>query len=63
LNDGGEITVNIGNLTPTDSGFYVQKDDGPIQVAAKFNLETLIELLEEATQSPAEVESTPISTK
>jgi hypothetical protein len=57
--DGTKTSVGIGNLTPTGSGFYVRKSGRSVMVAAKSNLQTLIQLLEESVKATEEVEPEP----
>jgi hypothetical protein len=42
--------VNVGNLTPTSSGYYVQVDGGPPVVIGKANLDPLLQLWTTALQ-------------
>jgi hypothetical protein len=45
-NDGKQLLVNVGNLTPTESGYYVLTQDRIIYVAGKSGFDGLIKFLE-----------------
>jgi hypothetical protein len=45
-NDGEQLLINVGNLTPTEGGYYVLTQDRIIYVASKFGLDGLINFLE-----------------
>jgi hypothetical protein len=42
---GDEHTFYIGTVTPTDSGYYIQKDDGTIVIISKPGIDAMINLL------------------
>ena len=56
---GGERTVDIGVITPTESGYYVSKKDGKVIIVSKSAIDSLLGLLnnppylETLTPSPA----------
>jgi hypothetical protein len=53
--------VNVGSLTPTSSGYYIQADGGPPVVVPKGNIDPFIDMWTQAlepTPAPME-ESTP----
>jgi hypothetical protein len=68
LQDGSPYTFKIGAATVTNSGYYVQANDGSIVVIDKNAIETLTALITEppllqtATPSPAPATDTPIPT-
>jgi hypothetical protein len=45
LNDGKEVLLNVGDETPTGTGYYVQVDNNPAVVVSKAELDTVINLL------------------
>jgi hypothetical protein len=67
----------VGDATPTDSGYYVRKDDGSILVIDKYGMDALLNLVfyppyedlpmpspEPATETPIPAaSSTPTVTK
>lgn len=65
---GGERTVDIGVITPTESGYYVSKKDGKVMIVSRSAIDSLLGLLnnppylETLTPSPAPptVASTPL---
>jgi hypothetical protein len=67
LQDGQQKTVQIGNVTPTKSGYYTQLEDGKVAVVTKFVVDNLITYLDNppvATPLPVlteavEVDETP----
>ena len=59
-NDGEQILINVGNLTPTEGGYYVLTQDRIIYVASKFGLDGLINFLE---NPPILVTPTPSPTE
>jgi hypothetical protein len=56
---GAQTVVKVGKATPTDSGYYVQVDDGPVQVVDKYYLDALLGLL---TTPPFMYTATPSPT-
>jgi len=48
LEDGGEMVINVGKITPTGGGFYflTSSVDRAILVVERYNLETLLNLIE-----------------
>jgi len=64
--------VNVGNLTPTSSGYYIQVDGGPPVVVSKTSIDPFIQLWTDAIQptptpslelSPASPVETPFPTE
>ena len=71
LDDGSQITINVGNSTPTGSGYYVVVSGRPLYVVNKSGLDSVLNLIDsppiEPTPTPEttptiESESTPVST-
>jgi hypothetical protein len=68
LQDGSPYTLKIGAATVTDSGYYVQANDGSIGVIDKYALDMLTALIVEppflqtATPSPAPATDIPVPT-
>jgi hypothetical protein len=58
--DGKQVLINVGDLTPTESGYYVLTEDRIIYVASKFGLDSLIKFLE---NPPILVTPTPTVTE
>jgi hypothetical protein len=56
LADGRSVTFKIGDVTPTEDGYYLQKEDGEIVVVGKFGMDAVINLL---TQPPYMFTPTP----
>jgi hypothetical protein len=44
--DGSQQVANIGTLTPTSSGYYVEAEGGPLMVVTKSAIEGLVAYLE-----------------
>ena len=77
FSSGKFYIAQVGDVTPTESGYYVRKDDGSIIVIDKYGMDALINLVlyppyeETPTPSPApetdtptpEASTTPIVTK
>jgi len=65
LSDGTQRVIRVGNVTPIETGYYTQVDDGPVQVVSKFGLDAVIGLLDnppvQATPTAAET-ATPGTT-
>jgi hypothetical protein len=68
--NGVEHKIELGNLTPTSSGYYVQLDDGQVYVVSQYSLDAVLTLIdnppylptstpEPATVTPEEVTPTP----
>ncbi|MEW6285552.1 MAG: DUF4340 domain-containing protein [Chloroflexota bacterium] len=53
---GGEQTVEVGSLTPTESGYYVRGADGGIVIVSRSAVDALIGLL---TSPPYALTATP----
>ena len=45
FSSGKFLIVLVGDETPTGSGYYVRKEDGPVLVVSKYNLEVLLGML------------------
>jgi hypothetical protein len=77
FSSGTFVVAQVGDVTPTESGYYVRKDDGSILVIDKYGMDALINLVlyppyeETPTPSPApetepptpEASATPTVTK
>ena len=37
--------MQVGDITPTNSGYYVRKEDGSILVISKYGMESLLNLI------------------
>ena len=68
FSDGGERTVDIGVVTPTESGYYVRGPDGEVVIVSRSAIDSVLGLLiappylEAPTQAPVTSEaSTPSS--
>lgn len=66
FSSGNFLVAQLGDVTPTDSGYYVRKEDGSILVVTKYGLESLLNLflyppyVETPTPSPIPPTQTPI---
>jgi hypothetical protein len=45
LSNGEQRMAFIGNVTPTGSGYYAYADGEPVQVVNKFNVDSVLEIL------------------
>lgn len=45
FSSGNFLIAQVGDATPTDSGYYVRKEDGSILVVSKYGLDSLLNLL------------------
>jgi len=45
FSSGNFITAQVGDVTPTDSGYYVRKEDGSVLVVTKYGLDSLLNLV------------------
>lgn len=52
LKDGKQWQVQVGKLTPIETGYYAQIGDGAIQVLSSFGLETVLQMLESPPLAP-----------
>ena len=63
---GGTMIVQVGDITPTNSGYYVRKEDGSILVISKYGMESLLNLIlyppYEETPTPSPIPSTETPT-
>jgi hypothetical protein len=59
LKVGGQKIINVGKITPTQSGYYAQVDNGPMYVVSKYGLDEVLGLLETPPVMPT---STPVLT-
>jgi len=68
FSSGQFLIVLVGDETPTESGYYVRKEDGPVLVVSKYNLEVLLGMLSQPplvdtpTPTPAPPTETPTVT-
>lgn len=66
---GAQHKIEVGDLAPTNTGYYVQLDDGDVYVVSQYNLDTILNLIEnppylptptpEPTATPSEATPTP----
>jgi len=42
---GAQHKIEVGDLTPTSSGYYVQLDDGDVYVVSQYSLDAVLELV------------------
>ncbi len=65
---GAFVVVEVGEKTPTESGYYVRKNDGRVLVVSSYSLDSLLGLLktpplvETPTPTPAPPTETPTVT-
>jgi len=52
LEDGRQVNINIGKITPTGSGYYVLTSDRKIVVVSTYSLDTVFKLLENPPIQP-----------
>jgi len=52
LEDGRQVIINIGKITPTGSGYYVLTSDRKIVVVSTYSLDTVFKLLENPPIQP-----------
>lgn len=45
FDSGRSITAQVGDPTPTNSGYYVRKEDGSVLVISKYGMDALLNLL------------------
>jgi len=57
--DGRNLSVQIGSITPTQSGYYVRVDNGQVSVVSKSSLDAVLQLLDEAVLPTPTPLSTP----
>lgn len=68
FSDGTSMKVQIGDATPTKTGYYARKEDGSILVVDKYGVDALLNLLisppfeDTPTPSPAPPTQTPTPT-
>ena len=73
LDDGSQVTINVGDSTPTGSGYYVVVSGRPLYVVNKSGLDSVLKLIDSPPIEPTptlapetmptiESESTPVST-
>ncbi len=43
--EGNNYTIKIGNITTTDSGYYIQVDQGNLVVISKYGVNSVLDLL------------------
>ena len=49
---GQNHVIKVGNLTPTQSGYYVQLDIGNTVIVNQFGIDDVIEMLKSVTYTP-----------
>jgi hypothetical protein len=69
LDDGSEMVINVGKVTPTGSGYYVltSSEDRALYVVGKYNLEMILNLIQippimtptPTSESPPQATATP----
>jgi hypothetical protein len=52
LSDGREITINVGDATPTGSGYYVLVSGRPLYVVNRYGMETFLGLVDSPPIQP-----------
>lgn len=52
MRNGSQKMVNIGNINPTQTGYYAQVEMDPIIVISKGSIDTIIELINTAKNPP-----------
>lgn len=57
--DGEQVLINAGNLTPTEGGYYVLTEERVIYVVSKFGIDGLVGLLD---NPPIQVTATSLPT-
>jgi hypothetical protein len=66
FSDGKSMTAQVGDVTPTESGYYVRKNDGSILVISKYGMESLLNLIlyppYEQTPTPSPMPATQTAT-
>lgn len=53
--NGVRHKIEVGNLTPTSSGYYVQFDDGAVYVISQYNLDPILNLITRPPYPPTPV--------
>ncbi len=56
LDDGSQVVMNVGNVTPTGAGYYVLVSQQGMSIASKFSLEPILKLLD---NPPVKLPATP----
>jgi hypothetical protein len=56
LDDGSQVVLNIGNVTPTGAGYYVLVSQQGMSIASKYSLEPILKLLD---NPPVKLPDTP----
>jgi hypothetical protein len=56
LDDGSQVVVNVGNVTPTGTGYYVLVSQQGMSIASKFSLDPVLNLVE---NPPIKLPATP----
>lgn len=56
MNGGNRYVLVIGDITPTENGYYAQMDGGPVRVITKFNIDPMVNMFE---NPPYKETSTP----
>ena len=52
LDDGSQVVVNIGNVTPTGAGYYVLVSQQGMSIVSKYSLEPFLKLLDNPPVKP-----------
>jgi Domain of unknown function (DUF4340) len=50
--NGVQHTLEVGNLTPTSSGYYVQQDNGTVYVVSQYSLDSVLNLIQNPPYPP-----------
>ena len=48
--DGRSLSLQIGSMTPTQSGYYARVDNNPVVVVSKDSIDAVLQLLDEAVK-------------
>jgi hypothetical protein len=56
LDDGSQVVMNVGNVTPTGGGYYVLVSQQGISIVSKYSLEPFLKLMD---NPPVKLPATP----
>lgn len=56
---GIQHKIEVGDLTPTNSGYYVQLDDGDVYVVSQYSLNAVLSLLQNPPYPPTPTPTQP----